>query len=362
MMRPVTRLGIPAILVSVIGTAILTLLPVQSGYALEKLIEPLLSAKSGRCKIVVQMKDKTLPPFTFDAMFRGPLGRQENKDMGMIMIMDESKGTIVELHTKEKQARVLQKINRSPEEALEGGFLQQIRGWLAGMKEDGRITQRVSLGERDLADKTLVGYRISGPDGQMDIWGDKTTGLPHSVISNLSAFPNMELTMTDFQFDIELEDSLFSLTPPAGYAVTRDTMDMSLRSEKGFIAALRQAAEINDGVYPDTINAMIGIQLSKKYESRLSNVPEREREKEVNRVRKLLAAGFAFPLQLAAETKASYSGKNVRRSEGKKPIFWYKPAGAEKFRIVLADLSVIDTAEPPQVDNAQQFAHGPAAK
>ena len=358
MARPITRLGIPTALVMVISLVAFTSLPAKPGFALEKIIEPLLSARSGRCLVVVQMKDKKLPPFTFLTMFRGTAHRQENKEMGTVMIMDSAKGTIVSLNPKEKQAQILQQVNINPDHAVEGGFLQRIRELLLGLTQDKRITQRVSLGDRELADRKLIGYRIIGSDGQMDIWGDQETGLPYSIVSDMAAFPNMELTMTDFEFDIELDGALFSLTPPAGYSVTHDTMDMSLMSEKGFVEALRQFAEINGGVYPDSINAMQGIEAAAKYAKQLDGVSKTDRETKVNRVRKLLAAGFGFPLQLTAEADASYAGKGIHRDDAGKPIFWYKPEEADKYRVVFADLSIADAVEPPQRKEVQSFARG----
>jgi len=171
------------------------------------------------------------------------------------------------LHPDKKQAHILQQINRDPKQSMAGRFLQQMREQLLGLKEDERITRRVSLGERAISGKKLIGYRMSGPSGQFDIWGDQNTGWSHSIISN----------------------------------------------------------------------------------------------KEVARVRSLLATGFAFPLQLPAKTEAAYAGKGVHREEAEKPIFWYKPADVDKVRVVYADLSVVDAAQSPAVEGAQNFARGQAA-
>ena len=79
-------------------------------------------------------------------------------------------------------------------------------------------------------------------------------------------------------------------------------------------------------------------------------------KKEVSRVRNLMAAGLTFPLQLAAEADAKYAGKGIHQDEAEKPIFWYKPEDAGKYRVVLANLSVVEAVEPPQIEDVQTFA------
>ena len=85
-------------------------------------------------------------------------------------------------------------------------------------------------------------------------------------------------------------------------------------------------------------------------------MPDSDREKEVNRVRSLLAAGLSFPLQLAAEADARYAGKGVHQDDGEKAIFWYKPEDNDKYRVVLANLSIVEAVEPPQIEDVQTFA------
>ena len=355
MARPIPRLGIPAVVATVFAASLFAFLPARSGFALEEVIRPLLSAKSGRCQIVVQMKDQNLPPFAITAMFRGSVDRQESKDMQTVMISDESKGVVLSLHLKEKRAFVLERINQTPQESASGGFLQKLREQLLGLKDEEGV-QRISLGERDMADKKLVGYRIVSTAGRTDIWGDQSSGLPHTVVTKMAAFPGTEMTMTNFEFDIDMDDSLFSLTPPPGYVVTRNTMDMSLRSEEGFVAAMKQIAEIENGSYPESIDMMVGIKVAAKYAAQLADKPKSEREKDVNRVRTLLAAGMSFPLQLPVEADATYAGKGVKRGDVDKPIFWYKPKEGDRYRVVYANLTVVDAADPPTSEGAQVFA------
>ena len=360
MIRPVVRLGIPVLAIATLSLGAIFLATAQPGYAFEDLIKPLIEAKSGRCKIVAKMKD--MPAFTFDTMFRGNVTRQESKDMNSVFITDQSKGVSLTLSSTTKEARILQQLNRDPEMATQDGFLDAIRKMLLPVEGDERVEQRLSLGERELAGRKLIGYRLSAPGNEMDLWGDQETGLPHTIVSKMSAFPGVEITLSDFEFDVAMEDSLFSLVPPAGYKVIKDTLDMSLISEEGFISALQHFADINDGVYPDEINLLEGMKLLKKYEDSLDDKNEKERENEVNRVRKLFAGGFVFPLQLSWETDAAYAGNGINRNQAKEPIFWYKPKGADKYRIIFADLTTTDAETAPEAKEVQRFSQKPSSE
>ena len=354
MARPVPRIGIPVVAVALALSGFFALFPARpasAALAFEDLVEPLLTAKTARCRVVARAKDQ--PALTFNTMFRGTVSRQEDKDMGMVIIVDEATGTWLTLQVKDKKATILQALNRDPVQSRGGGFLQSIREQILQFQQD-EGSKRESLGEKKMANRTLVGYRISAGGMRMDIWGDQATGLPHTIVSNTPAFPNIEVTMTDFEFDVELDDSLFSLVPPAGYTVTKETVDASKPTEEDFTTALRHFTDLNDGMYPDAINLREGMEIVAKLLSQLKP-PEDEREKELFRVMKILNRGFMFPLLLTAEADAAYAGQGVNRDDARKPIFWYKPEGAENYRVIRADLSVVESEEPPQADGAQRF-------
>ncbi len=40
--------------------------------------------------------------------------------------------------------------------------------------------------------------------------------------------------------------------------------------------------------------------------------------------------------------ESHYAGKDVKLDTPDRPIFWYKPTGADKYRVIHADLSVKD--------------------
>ena len=63
--------------------------------------------------------------------------------------------------------------------------------------------------------------------------------------------------------------------------------------------------------------------------------------------------GLDFTASLPTEADAHYAGKGVLLGAADKPIFWYRPKDAKKYRVVYADLSVRDADTPPKVPSAQ---------
>ena len=50
--------------------------------------------------------------------------------------------------------------------------------------------------------------------------------------------------------------------------------------------------------------------------------------------------GITFYAMLTPENDPHYAGKGVKLGTPNRPILWYKPTGAAKYRVIYADLSV----------------------
>ena len=51
-------------------------------------------------------------------------------------------------------------------------------------------------------------------------------------------------------------------------------------------------------------------------------------------------AGIMFYMQLKPENDAHYVGGGMKLGTRDRPIFWYRPSGVEKYRVIYADLAV----------------------
>ena len=66
-------------------------------------------------------------------------------------------------------------------------------------------------------------YRLTGHGMAVNLWGDPKTGQPIRMGLNWLSAPGLgETTVSDFAFDMDLDESLFSLKPPPGYKVQRE--------------------------------------------------------------------------------------------------------------------------------------------
>jgi hypothetical protein len=72
-----------------------------------------------------------------------------------------------------------------------------------------------------------------------------------------------------------------------------------------------------------------------------------------------MGRGITFVQQLPADSDWHYAGKDVTFGDAETPIFWYRPEGAETYRIIYGDLSIdevpgserpVDVKEEPAAD------------
>ncbi|MCE5302290.1 MAG: zf-HC2 domain-containing protein [Planctomycetaceae bacterium] len=113
-----------------------------------------------------------------------------------------------------------------------------------------------SLGNKQMDGRRVVGFRICHPGGTpFDLWGDAQTGLPVRVEMTTGMNDHMKTTFSNFVFNTPMDESLFSVEPPAGYTVDRQKVDTAPRKEKDLIEMFRQYAKLTDGTLPDSLDS-----------------------------------------------------------------------------------------------------------
>jgi hypothetical protein len=249
--------------------------------------------------------------------------------------------------------------------------------------------------------------------------------------------PDAKTTMSDFVFNLDMDESLFSTEPPAGYTVQSMNVDVSPAEEKDLVTAFRRYTTLMEGAFPDsldmqtmmmTVGKTIGMRSAiqnlrenlasgkgaldeeqmhkfeelmrkmmdwqlapgkakpgdeeiRKMEEQLRKIlgPEKlapgkgkadweqmrknmqaempkmmeANMKKVMEVQIPIQRGLMFALALPTDANAHYAGKGLSFGAADTPVFWYRPKEAKTYRVIYADLSVRDAAEPPSVPNAQ---------
>jgi hypothetical protein len=155
--------------------------------------------------------------------------------------------------------------------------------------------------------------------------------------------PGMSGIISDFQFDVELDDSLFNLTPPDGYTRMEIQVDTEEVSEQDMIEFLRLwTTWTKDGRFPPTLDPtkLAKAGMEREVEIDMGETSEQERfQHELKMTR-----GMMFLLKLPAGSNWRYAGEDVKFGDAGTPIFWYRPEGSETYRVIYGDLNVKDVA------------------
>ena len=201
------------------------------------------------------------------------------------------------------------------------------------------------LGEKEIDGRVLEGFRVTQDDMTSTVWIDPKTARLVRVETEYTNSPGMNTIMTDFQFNGELDDSLFSLTPPENFTRLEVRADVSTVTEKDLIAYLRMwSTWTRDGTFPPTFNPLelpkVTAEMMKEGKFGEGETSEQERNAEAMQMYR----GIMFVTQLPAGSYWRYAGENVKYGDSQTPIFWYKPTGSQTYRVIYGDLSVRDIA------------------
>jgi len=202
------------------------------------------------------------------------------------------------------------------------------------------------LGRKEIDGRNTQGFRVTNMGYEMDIWVDPETGLPVLIESEM--FGTGKMTMTDFAFDVALDDELFDLTVPEGYTVREMDMPLDNITENDLIEGLRFIVELSDNLFPSY--PMITPELMKNLMERAKEQfkdrePSEEEGMESGRTLATKITRMMMFIQAKGGQTWAYVGEGVQLGDAQKPICWYKPEGSETYRVVYGDLRVEDVAE-----------------
>ena len=152
----------------------------------------------------------------------------------------------------------------------------------------------------------------------------------------------------DIRFDAELDDSLFDLTPPAGYAV--EVEGRPEVTEEEMVAWLGLLAEFYEGTFPD--NAVPPFDVSVDRVNAIQDKAKEERTPVEQRLldtqnRYMMANINEMPVayflrERAVNDSFRYLGKGVKLGDKERIVCWYRLKGAVDYRAVYGDLSIKD--------------------
>ena len=187
---------------------------------------------------------------------------------------------------------------------------------------------------------------------ESDFGGEKGISNTIGLSSTDGLELNSELVYEDFRWNEKLDPALFSLTPPKDYSVRESQLDVSRRGEKDLVDALAAWAKMSHGGFPPAVADLMAEEkvrpmLIKRYNK--NGDPRKEFQEALGEAH-LLLKGLDFSQSMKADGDWHYAGAGVKLGDKKTPVCWWKPEGAQKYRILYGDLRVadIDTADLPK--------------
>jgi len=334
--------------------------------AFADIVRPFMEAQSATFTIVAHLSDR--PATTMQGQFLAPgrerrVGRMsDGLDEETIMISDYVSGRALVLVPSQKAAVAVKLTNRpddlDPEKLNQ---FEELRRRIERAQENSDETIEY-LGESQIDGEAAIGYRFTEFGAETTIWADVETLLPlrveHAIMKSGTKVGS--IVMMDIRFNVPLDPAAFSMETPEDYTLQTMSFDGSTPREDDLIAMLRTWTQITDGRFPSTIDALP----SEELEAALGQDedPKIEDFKDIadpavqERVQMFvqLMRGFLFVQSLSNDgIDWHYAGANATLGDATTPVFWHRPEGSATYRVIYADLSILDVTpdELPALEN-----------
>ena len=199
------------------------------------------------------------------------------------------------------------------------------------------------VGEKAIGTVQARGYLVKKLGFEMTIWVDPGTRLPVRIESSDRSFgKEIRMALTDFEIDPVLDDALFSVEPPAGYALRKQESALVGMDEKTFLnpeqaAAdlLRMCAEKSGGTFPKRLDDPNEFDKIFPKPAQTGAIPDAETFKFVQAITRFTMAARAL------KGGFGYKPDGVKIGDADKILFWYRPEGLPT-RVLYGDLHAGD--------------------
>jgi len=299
-------------------------------------------------------------------------------EFGTVLISDYNRGIILQLDPSRKRAiltyRVGEKHHSRLSSHLSWASTLHQGGKLVGQELiDGKITN-VFLSDRPF-EKTTVwvdpqtdlpvrAKRVEIRDPRPDVvvpeisLDAKDFGAEESSMSSMSGSDSGRgiqegqiVLYSDFAWNVDLDESLFSLEPPADYTVEKKQHDVTDKGDLCLVEALSLWTEMSGGAFPASINDLVDPSVVRplliaKFDR--NGDPKEELQQAMAAGSVLLKASW-FAQQHKVDNNWWYAGNGVRLGEADKPICWWKKDDAKTYRVIYGNLHIGDADEAPQL-------------
>jgi outer membrane lipoprotein-sorting protein len=330
MRNRITKLAAAAAILTIAGIVTVQFFAGTKAYA--QAITGLHNAKTMVFTLITQSNDGNGETIKTDIAFKEPgLMRTSTVD-GYIAILDVQSGKMISIMPQ--GAYSLSEIKDLNQLFKKGPSTLKIIEAMKNLPEKADA----ELDQSNVDGIDCDGYKVTQGDLTSTIWIDAKNGDVVQVEQKYASAPGMNRIIKNIKFDIELNDSLFSLTPPAGFHQMNELKsDGTGETEQTFVEWLRWWTQSNtDETFPPIVSgpemAKICMDLAK--EGKLKQGAWEKTNPQT------MFRAMLFVAKLPQESNWRYAGNNVKVNTPNTPIFWYKPAGSDNYRVIYADLTI----------------------
>jgi outer membrane lipoprotein-sorting protein len=213
-----------------------------------------------------------------------------------------------------------------------------------GLKKDFRDGTEKDLGRFKLNGRETVCFEISKDNRKITVWADPNTALPIQIeeISDENG-ERKKIVRSDIRFDMEFDEQLFSMKPPADYCLidleTQRIQTPFELTEQHLIEGLAVYPKYLDGKF--NTRYMGGRPLTEEVRKKCkANVKKIENWSDEDAKKSSL--GCEFIERLPEGSDYQYVGEDVKFGDANTPVCWWKPPGSKTYRVVYGDLSIRD--------------------
>ncbi len=212
-----------------------------------------------------------------------------------------------------------------------------------------------SIGKKQIGGVEAQGYRVTIETGQeLTIWANLKTRQPVRIdVTTKLGGQTQQGSISDIEVDPKLDDSLFSLEPPQGYALQKASLTANDDKDDGtpemaVAKLLRTYAEKSGGSFPTRLDDW------SSYDKQFQTIGIKgATDPAMIHLVNLLVRVQIFMLERKGDY--GYKADGVKLGDTNKMIFWYKPKDKQTYRALFGDLHAADvTADHlPAVEKPQ---------
>ena len=302
-------------------------------------VEQMSTFRPYTCLYTVQVEG--LPTQTKRLMRLNLTQRREIRPDGTILVFDLAIPKCLTLIPEKKHA-VEHIYDMEPR--TDPDLLRLVKSMESRATGEGAVQE---LGVKKIEGHAVKGFRSLDKYNDITIWADVETKLPVCV-EIIHVGLGTKIMMSEFTFDVNLDEILFSTTAPDDYTVEKidDKVENRNLSETDLIEALRMTANLLDGRFPPGLELLQVRKILTEY-IKQNNLSESEIKERLTSVVQKWWKADAYINHLKKEKKISdfhYAAEGVKLGDADKPLVWWLPKDSQTYRVIYGDLSVKDVA------------------